>query len=42
MDARTRQIMVIHGEIHPRSDVNRIYFPQGKGDRGLIGCEGCL
>ena len=34
--------MTIHGALHPKSDVDRIYVPRGKGGRGLLGCEGCI
>ena len=42
MDTKTRKIMTIHGALHPKSDVDRIYVPRGKGGRGLISCEGCI
>ena len=41
MDTKTRKIMTIHGAIHPKSDVDRIYVPRGKGSRGLISSEWC-
>ena len=31
--------MTIHGALHPKSDVDRIYVQHGKGGRGLISCE---
>ena len=34
--------MTVHGALHPKSDVDRIYVPCGKGGRGLISCEGCI
>ena len=34
--------MTIHGALHPKSDVDRIYVPRGKDGRGLLGCEGCI
>ena len=42
MDRKTRKLMTIHGALHPKSDVDRIYVPRGKGGRGLISCEGCI
>ena len=42
MDTKTRKIMTIHGALHPKSDIDRIYVPRGKGGRGLISCEGCI
>ena len=42
MDRKTRKLMTIHGALHPKSDVDRIYVPRGKGGRGLLGCEGCI
>ena len=29
-------------ELHPSSDVARIYVPKKKGGRGLISCESCV
>ena len=42
MDRKTRKFMTIHGALHPKSDVDRIYVPREKGGRGLICCEGCI
>ena len=39
---KTPKIMTIHGALHPKSDVDRICVPRGKGDRGLISCDGCI
>ena len=36
------EIMTMNKELHPRSDVTRIYVPRKKGGRGLISCEGCV
>ena len=36
------EIMTMNKELHPRSDVARIYVPSRKGGRGLISCEGCV
>ena len=29
-------------ELHPRSDVARLYVPREKGGRGQISCESCV
>ena len=42
MDRKKRKLMTIHGALHPKSDVDRIYVPRGKGGRGLISCKGCI
>ena len=34
--------MTMNKELHPRSDVARIYAPSKKGERGLISCESCV
>ena len=34
--------MTMNKELHPRSDVARIYVPRKKGGRGLISCESCM
>ena len=34
--------MTRNKELHPRSDVARIYVNRKKGDRGLISCENCI
>ena len=39
MDRKTRKIMTMNGALHPKSDVDRIYLPRGKGGRGLVSCE---
>ena len=42
IDRKSRKIMTINKELHPRSDVARIYVPREKGGRGLISCESCV
>ena len=42
LDRKTRKIMTMHGALHPKSDVDRIYMPRAKGERGLITCENCI
>ena len=39
IDRKTRKFMIINKELHPRSDVARLYVSQKNGGRGLIGCE---
>ena len=34
--------MTMNRELHPISDVARIYVPRKKGGRGLISCESCV
>ena len=36
------EIMTMNKELHPRSDVARIYLRRKKGGRGLITCESCV
>ena len=39
MDRKTRKLMTMNKELHPRSDVARLYVSRKNGGRGLIGCE---
>ena len=39
MDRKTRRFMAMNKELHPRSDVARLYVSRKNGGRGLIGCE---
>ena len=39
---RTRKFMIMHGALHPKSDVDRVYLSREMGGRGSISCEGCL
>ena len=41
-DRRTRKSMTMHGALHPKSDVDRIYVSRKMGGRGLVSCEGCI
>ena len=42
MDRKTRKIMTMNKEFHPKSDVDRLYVMRSKGGRGLIGCKSCV
>ena len=35
-------MFIIHGALHPKSDVNRLYIPRKEGGRGLISTEDCV
>ena len=39
MDTMTRKQMTIHGSLHPRADVDRLYLPRKEGGRGLLSVE---
>ena len=39
IDRKSRKIMTMNNELHPRSDVARIYVPRENGGKGLISCE---
>ena len=41
LDRKTRKL-TIHGALHPKSDVDRVYAARQKGLRGLISCEMCV
>ena len=34
--------MTMHGALHPKSDVDRVYLSSEMGGRGLISCEGYI
>ena len=42
MDRRTRKLMTMNKELHPRGDVARLYVGRKNGVRGLISCETCV
>ena len=33
--------MTMHGALHPKSDIGRVYLSMEMGGRRLISCEGC-
>ena len=39
MGRKTKKFMTMNKELHPRSDVKRLYVSRKNGGRGLIGCE---
>ena len=42
IDRKTRKILTLNKELHPRSDVDRFYVSRMEGGRGLIGCKMCV
>ena len=42
IDRKTRKLLTIHGALHPRSDVDRLYIPKKVGGRSLISIEDCV
>ena len=34
--------MTMHGALHPKRDVDRVYLNREMGRRGLINCGGCI
>ena len=42
IDRKPRKVMTMNKEIHPRSDVARIYVSRKRGGRGLMSCENCV
>ena len=34
--------MTMHGALHPKSSIDRVYLSREMGGRGLISCEGCI
>lgn len=39
MDRQTRKLLNIHGALHPRADVDRLYLPRKEGGRGMQSLE---
>ena len=42
LDRRIRKFMAVHGELHPKSDVNIVYLSREMEGRRLISCQGCI
>ena len=42
IDRKTRKLFTIHGALHPKSDVDRLYKPRKEGGRALISIEDCV
>ena len=42
LDGRTRKFMTMHGALHPKSDIDRVYLRRKMGGKGLTSCEGCI
>jgi len=36
LDRKTRKLLTIHGQRHPKADVDRLYVPRKQGGRGLM------
>ena len=39
IDRKTRKVISMNKELHPRGDVDRLYVPRMEGGKGLIGCK---
>ena len=42
MDRTSRKALMIYGSLHPKSDIDHLYFKQKHGGRGLISIEMCV
>ena len=42
MDRKTRKIMTLNKEFHPKSEKDRLYASGSKGGRGLLCCRSCI
>ena len=42
MDQRTRKLMMMHKDLHPRSDVGRLYVSKKEGGRGFTNIQDAL
>ena len=39
LERKTRKLLPIHGQHHPKADVDRLYVPRKQGGRGLMHLE---
>ena len=39
LDRKTRKLLTIHGQHHPKEDVDCLYVPRKQGGRGLMQSE---
>jgi hypothetical protein len=39
LDQKTRKLLTIHGQHHPKADADRLYVPRKQGGRGLMQLE---
>ena len=39
LDRKTRKLITIHGQHHPKADIDRLYVPRKQGGRGLMQLE---
>ena len=42
MAVNNRAVSTMHGRLHPKSDVDRVYRNRKMGGRGLISCDRCI
>ena len=42
IDRKTRKVMTLNKELHPRSYVDRLYVSRMERGRRLIGCKMCV
>ena len=41
-DRKARKLLTIHGALHPKSDVHRLYILRKEGGKGLISIKDCV
>lgn len=42
LDWKTQKLLIMHKELHPKSNVDRFYVSRKKGGRGLKSCESTI
>ena len=42
MDRKTRKIITMYGELHPRSNVELLYLPRSEKGKGMVSIEDCV
>jgi hypothetical protein len=40
LDRKTRKMLTVHRQYHPRTDIDHLYVPRKRGGRGLMQVEG--
>ena len=42
LDKKIRKLLTMHKGLHPKSDVDRLYFSRKEGGSGLVTCESTI
>ena len=42
LDRKTRKLLTMHKELHPKNDLDRLYISRKEGGRELMSCESTI